>query len=84
MLNHHPLQGKLQQQKAKTKIKDKPSVSEDLWGGRVDSKQVSNPKILLIALEPAARQTRAGIDGAAAAPWEGEESAEPLLICDVF
>lgn len=50
----------------------------------MDSKQVSNPKILLTALEPAAGQTRAGMDGAAAAPWEGEESAELLLICDVF
>lgn len=72
--------GKLQQQKAKTKIKDKPSVSKDFQGGRIDPKQVFNPRIPLIALNPAARQPRAGMDGAAAAPWEGKESIEPLLI----
>lgn len=42
------------------------------------------PKSSVMALKPATRQARAGMDAAAAAPREGRESLEPILICNVL
>lgn len=41
-----------------------------------------SPKI--ISNGPKTRQARAGMDAAAAAPREGRESIEPILICKVL